>query len=292
MPAPIVCALDASAASQPALLAAVDLAERSGAPLHLATVRPPPDADVFQPASDPEAATRAVVEVAVDRALGAGACARLVAAIHAIRDDDAATGLAETAEAAGAAALVLGTHGRRGLQRFRLGSVAEAVVRVAPCPVLVVPTRSKGRMPGPDHPILVAIDFSDASAPALAAGRWLAELTGARLEAVHVRALLGPTPLAPAAGLSGSSLAALAAETTDADVRDFAARHGVPEMDVHVAVAADAATGLAVRAEETGAGAVAMGTKGRRGLSHIVFGSVAEASVRRLPCPVLVVRPA
>jgi nucleotide-binding universal stress UspA family protein len=33
--------------------------------------------------------------------------------------------------------LVLGTHGRTGVQRFLIGSVAERVVRTAPCPVLV-----------------------------------------------------------------------------------------------------------------------------------------------------------
>ncbi len=34
--------------------------------------------------------------------------------------------------------IIVGTHGRRGLRRAILGSVAEAVVRSAPCPVLVV----------------------------------------------------------------------------------------------------------------------------------------------------------
>ncbi|HLK37550.1 MAG TPA: universal stress protein [Polyangiaceae bacterium] len=34
--------------------------------------------------------------------------------------------------------IVLGTHGRRGLARALLGSVAEKVVRTAPCPVLTV----------------------------------------------------------------------------------------------------------------------------------------------------------
>jgi len=34
--------------------------------------------------------------------------------------------------------IVLGTHGRTGLQRVLLGSVAEKVVRLAPCPVLTV----------------------------------------------------------------------------------------------------------------------------------------------------------
>jgi nucleotide-binding universal stress UspA family protein len=37
-----------------------------------------------------------------------------------------------------AALIVIGSHGRRGFERFLLGSVAEAVVRQARCPVLVV----------------------------------------------------------------------------------------------------------------------------------------------------------
>ena len=34
--------------------------------------------------------------------------------------------------------IVLGTHGRTGLKRLLMGSIAEAVVRRAPCPVLVM----------------------------------------------------------------------------------------------------------------------------------------------------------
>ena len=41
----------------------------------------------------------------------------------------------------GADLIVMGTHGRRGLRRFLLGSVAESVVRSAPCPVLTVPIK-------------------------------------------------------------------------------------------------------------------------------------------------------
>lgn len=41
----------------------------------------------------------------------------------------------------GADLIVMGTHGRRGLRQMLLGSVAESVVRSAPCPVLTVPTK-------------------------------------------------------------------------------------------------------------------------------------------------------
>jgi nucleotide-binding universal stress UspA family protein len=42
------------------------------------------------------------------------------------------------AEERGADLIVMGTHGRTGLQHVLLGSVAEKVVRLAPCPVLTV----------------------------------------------------------------------------------------------------------------------------------------------------------
>lgn len=46
--------------------------------------------------------------------------------------------IASTAEACQADLIVVGTHGRRGLERMFLGSVAEAIIRRASCPVLVV----------------------------------------------------------------------------------------------------------------------------------------------------------
>lgn len=50
-----------------------------------------------------------------------------------------AQGVADRIEAGGFDLVVLGTHGRRGISRFLLGSVAEAAVHHAPCSVLVVP---------------------------------------------------------------------------------------------------------------------------------------------------------
>ena len=49
-----------------------------------------------------------------------------------------AEALVEAAKRWSADLIVLGTHGRRGLQHLVLGSVAEGVVRLAPVPVLLV----------------------------------------------------------------------------------------------------------------------------------------------------------
>ncbi|MEK7715145.1 MAG: universal stress protein, partial [candidate division NC10 bacterium] len=46
--------------------------------------------------------------------------------------------IVKAAEKEGADMIVMGTHGRSGLNRLLLGSVAERVIRLAPCPVLTV----------------------------------------------------------------------------------------------------------------------------------------------------------
>jgi universal stress protein A len=55
-----------------------------------------------------------------------------------LRTGDARDLINQTALELGADLIVMGTHGRRGVSRALLGSVAETVVRSAPCPVLTV----------------------------------------------------------------------------------------------------------------------------------------------------------
>ena len=57
---------------------------------------------------------------------------------------------------------------------------------------------------------------------------------------------------------------------------------------VHIAHG-DPADEIVRLADERSAGAVVMGTHGRSGVSHALFGSVTEATLRRLRCPVLAV---
>jgi len=48
--------------------------------------------------------------------------------------------------------IIVGTHGRRGVERFVLGSVAEALIRNACCPVLVARPKDHSRAPKSDRP--------------------------------------------------------------------------------------------------------------------------------------------
>ena len=64
---------------------------------------------------------------------------------HRLRAGDAAQEILRTADEVGCELIVMGTHGRTGLRRVLVGSVAEAVLRGARCPVLTV----KGLLTGP-----------------------------------------------------------------------------------------------------------------------------------------------
>jgi nucleotide-binding universal stress UspA family protein len=56
---------------------------------------------------------------------------------------DPAEAIVRTAQAGHADLIVMGTHGRTGLPHVLLGSIAEKVVRLAPCPVLTIRSQAQ-----------------------------------------------------------------------------------------------------------------------------------------------------
>jgi nucleotide-binding universal stress UspA family protein len=95
--------------------------------------------------------------------------------------------------------LVLGTHGRGGLKKLALGSVAEEVLRLAPCPVLTVgPHVAPIQGAQVDfREILYATDFGTASAKALPYALALAEECRSQLVLLH---MVQPMPVADISG--------------------------------------------------------------------------------------------
>ncbi len=79
----------------------------------------------------------------------------------------------------------MGTHGRRGPARLFLGSVAEEVVRHAPCPVLTLREKKTPEAIEAVAKILVPVDFSPYSKEALSFAKELAALYGAGLQVLH-----------------------------------------------------------------------------------------------------------
>jgi nucleotide-binding universal stress UspA family protein len=136
----VLAATDFSEAAEPALAAAADEAARRGASLalvHALDVAHPAlaafDASAVLPSVTVEAlrtACREMLEAARERLHASGP-------VHVVDGAPPAV-IAHTAKDLHAALVVVGTHGRTGLRRLALGSVAEAVIRRAHCSVLVV----------------------------------------------------------------------------------------------------------------------------------------------------------
>ncbi|WP_412061952.1 universal stress protein [Rubrivirga sp. IMCC45206] len=278
---PIVAAVDFSPGSERAAALAAALAARAGTPLHLvhADVLFRSDGGGAAPGTVPSSALRLRLERL------AATLGRPDASVAVTRHTSATTALAGYTQRERAGLLVVGTHGRSGLRRLLLGSVAEACIASAPCPVLAVPDGAAPAL-APTAPILVAVDFSGRSRAALSAAHALAGWTGAPVELVHVIRDGGPYPPIAPGVLSLSDVDPTAADSVRERLWRFAAQGPDPApADVHAGLGAPGRV-IAALAAERGAGAIVIGTHGRTGLAWLV-GSVAASTLRRSPCPVL-----
>lgn len=105
-----------------------------------------------------------------------------------VRDGDIWGELSLIVEESGIDLIVVGTHGRAGASKLLMGSVAERILREAPCPVLTVGPNVSGE-PGSvadTHTILYPTDFSAESMAAFPYALSLAQEDHARLYLLHV----------------------------------------------------------------------------------------------------------
>ena len=184
--------------------------------------------------------------------------------------------------------VVMGTHGRRGMDRLLSGSVSEEVVRQASCPVFTVLAGDEPS-PGPYVERVVApVDLSDQSTLVVDHAAELATAYDASLDLVHVIEQVaypdayGVDPLSMALpevqDRAGAALDDLAARATGVDTVRTHARLGYAAHDI-VDFAA-----------ENDAGLIVMATHGRTGLKRFLIGSVAEKVMRTAPCPVFTLK--
>ena len=173
--------------------------------------------------------------------------------------------------------VVVGTHGRTGLDRLVLGSVAQRLLRTSPRPVLVVrPPRRGAHGDAGLRRIVVGVDFTPASTRALEDARWLAKLTGAHLVLLHAIARNTPIDVDPSRRPQ-ARLDELAEELRAGGVGC-----------TPIVTVGDAATALLAESEGAPTALIALGTRARAPSMRRLFGSVADAVLRRSRCPVLV----
>ncbi len=190
--------------------------------------------------------------------------------------------------------IVLPTHARTGLDHVLWGSVAEKVVRLAPCPVMTVSPRQEKPRPFGGKRVLFATDFSKGSERALQSAVSFAEHYRAELVMAHVVTVWDYDPANP-----DWRFPPLPSEhVTEIEERS---REQLGETERGVAGDGVAVRTMLVRgfdpgleivrtAEEEEADLIVMSTHGRTGVSHLVIGSTAEKVVRYAGCPVLTVK--
>ncbi len=198
-------------------------------------------------------------------------------------------GIIHRAEAWKADRIVVGSHGRTGLKRTLLGSVAEQVVRYAHCPVYVARPHTKHGV------VMVATDLSNPSLPAVAAGADEAKQRGAKLLLVHAIDFSAATLTAAAANPLGvipvlppPEVQKQLGDATETMLREALQRFGATG-EVKVLTGPPPAA-IVKYADEVGAELVVVATRGRTGLSRIALGSVAARVIRMAASSVLAVR--
>ena len=134
----IIVPTDFSRASDAALGYARMLAARFGASLHLLHVVDEPGSWSEVYAAIPDIRDRLSADAARRLEAMASCLPPPVRASSAVVCGAPVPSIVKEAETRGADLIVMGTHGRRGMGHLLLGSVAERVVRLAPCPVLTV----------------------------------------------------------------------------------------------------------------------------------------------------------
>ncbi len=189
--------------------------------------------------------------------------------------------------------IVMATQGRTGFSRALLGSTAERVVRHASCPVLTVRPTAKKRLPrlkseslaSRINRILLPVDFSERSRPALRFAIRLAQIMNARLALLHV---LAPLPITSAKHqLQVRQCGAEARVQARAKLQALAAAVPPslkPQQLLYQGVAHQGITDAACRWRSD---LVVLPTRGATPAAYIVLGSTAEVVVRHAPCPVL-----
>jgi nucleotide-binding universal stress UspA family protein len=186
--------------------------------------------------------------------------------------------------------VVVGSHGRSALPTVLLGSVSQQVAIHADCPVVVVREASTDGVAGSGH-VVVGVDGSEASQPAIGYAFAYAASTGSSLTAVHTwwwEPLEGISLGEPWIGdwtEIANEEALLVAEL----LAGWSERYPEVPVQRHV-VRGDPVVELLERSR--GARLLVVGTRGRGGFIGLVLGSVSRRVLKRAPCPVAVVRSA
>ena len=206
------------------------------------------------------------------------------------RKGDPGTKVCEVAEETGCKLIVMPSHGRHGVARVMLGSVAERIIRHCHCSVLVL-LRTKQETSSPQNNtwiprkrVVVPVDYSDASTAAIATALEIAESRDS-VDVINV------VPRIDDASFYGVDPVPddFRQENGQQNLVKFLTEHGYGSLHSSALIGDPGAT-IVRHASEVGADLIVMPSQGLHGLKRLLLGSTTERVLRHSQIPVLVLR--
>jgi nucleotide-binding universal stress UspA family protein len=289
---------DFSACADHALTHALEVADRFDAHLHILHVVNELDPDWYGIADAQDRAVKLrdqIREEARDRLENLAPDTEIETTVSLQLSFDVADTIYEYVDEREIDLVVMGTHGRQGLDRLMLGNVADKIVRHAPCPVLTV--REEVPWAGEEEnvsfeDVLAPIDFSDHSRAALEASKTFANAYQARLHLLFV-AEQRTVPTFSDTGIPGVGVVEMDPEivsNAEKALKQLNENVEGPEVQSRYHVREGNVSSDIIDFSEThGIDLIVMATRGLTGVSRFLIGSNTERIVRVAPCPVLTI---
>lgn len=192
---------------------------------------------------------------------------------------------------ASAELVVLGSRGLGGFTGLLVGSIAVAVSTHALCPVIVVREAQPQADRDENAPIVVGVDGSAASDPALKFAFETAALRGAPVLAVRtwLDALVDATRLTVLIAASVQAIEAEERRLLAEQVADCAKDY--PDVPVRQLLSRDGPAPALIK-QSASAQLVVVGTRGRGGFRGLLLGSTSQSLIYHAECPVAIIPPA
>jgi nucleotide-binding universal stress UspA family protein len=294
----ILLPTDFSACADHALTHAVDLADRFGAHLHLLHVVNELDPDWYGLTDAQERAVKLRDQIESEarerlRSLVPEEERAIETTVSLQLSFDVADSINEYVEEREMDLVVMGTHGRKGLDRLMLGNVADKIIRHAPCPVMTVREEvpwAEGDGQADFEEVLAPIDFSEHSRDALRVAKVFANQYQARLHLLFV-AEKRIVPTFSDTGLPGIGVVEMDPEivkNAEKALQQLNENIGGPEVrSAYHVQEGDVSHDIIDFAETQGVDLIVMATRGLTGVNRFLMGSNTERIVRVAPCPVL-----
>jgi nucleotide-binding universal stress UspA family protein len=282
----ILCPVDFFPASDAAVSYAAGLAGTYGAGIHLLHVITPVATSMYEYAIDITEIMKAMEENSTSeltklatRAKEAGVSAEFETRVGDVYEE-----IKRAIEILKPELIVMGTHGRRGVERWFMGSTTEKLLRHSPVPLITISGAGEKSVPPRFRRILVTTDFSDGTSDALAYAFSVAQENESQISLLHVFHDV-------TADVSGKYRESLV-QGVQKQLEDLVPAEARTWCDVNTVVETGVPYRIILRVlEDEKIDLLVMNIHGKGMLDRALLGSTAERVVRAASCPVMLIPP-